>query len=74
VKTLVYHTLGTLMPYPSEDPPRDGGFFLIDGCSVSAPHFISLKEGGILSIYSPTAQAIDQRRAFLDKTLAHAVP
>jgi hypothetical protein len=22
VKTLVYHTLGTLMPYPSEDPPR----------------------------------------------------
>jgi hypothetical protein len=22
VKTLVYHALGTLMPYPSEDPPR----------------------------------------------------
>ena len=22
VKTLAYHTLGTLMPYPSEDPPR----------------------------------------------------
>jgi hypothetical protein len=22
VKTAVYHTLGTLMPYPSEDPPR----------------------------------------------------
>ncbi len=26
VKTLVYHTLGTLMPYPSEDPPRAGWF------------------------------------------------
>jgi hypothetical protein len=22
VKTVVYHALGTLMPYPSEDPPR----------------------------------------------------
>jgi len=22
VKTAVYHALGTLMPYPSEDPPR----------------------------------------------------
>ncbi len=22
VKTVVYHTLGTLMPYPFEDPPR----------------------------------------------------
>jgi hypothetical protein len=22
VKTAVYHAMGTLMPYPSEDPPR----------------------------------------------------
>jgi hypothetical protein len=26
VKTLVYHTLGTLMPYPSEDPTLAGWF------------------------------------------------
>jgi hypothetical protein len=26
VKTVVYHLLGTLMPYPSEDPPRQRGF------------------------------------------------
>jgi hypothetical protein len=25
VKTVVYHALGTLMPYPSEDPPRLSG-------------------------------------------------
>jgi hypothetical protein len=30
VKTLVYHTLGTLMPYPSEDPPRLLKAFLPD--------------------------------------------
>jgi|GEM_PF-3215704 len=29
VKTVVYHTLGTLMPYPSEDPTR-AGWFLLD--------------------------------------------
>lgn len=35
VKTTVYHALGALMPYPSEDPSP---LFLIDGCfSLSAP-------------------------------------
>jgi len=42
VKTAVYHALGTLMPYPSEDPPRLLGlFFLIDGCFISALQFPS---------------------------------
>ena len=36
VKTVVYHALGTLMPYPSEDPPRSLGIsFLINGCLIS---------------------------------------
>jgi hypothetical protein len=30
VKTVVYHALGTLMPYPSEDPPRLHGTSLLD--------------------------------------------
>ena len=34
VKASVYHTLGTLMPYPSEDPPRVSVFLLIDGCFI----------------------------------------
>jgi hypothetical protein len=33
--------VGTLMPYPSEDPTMQGGFFLIDGCFIAAPQFIS---------------------------------
>ncbi|QDL39550.1 DUF86 domain-containing protein [Rhodoferax sediminis] len=51
VKTLVYHALGTLMPYPSEDPPRFlGRLLLIDRCSISGLRFFPLREGGIHSI------------------------
>jgi hypothetical protein len=51
VKTLAYHALGTLMPYPSEDPPRLLGlFFLIDGCSSRRSNFLPRGEGGIHSI------------------------
>jgi hypothetical protein len=38
---LVYHTLGTLMPYPSEDPPRVSVFLLIDGCFILALQLIA---------------------------------
>jgi hypothetical protein len=41
VKTLVYPTLGTLMPYPSEDPPMPVGFFLIDGGFIAASQFFN---------------------------------
>jgi uncharacterized heparinase superfamily protein len=51
VKTAVYHAVGTLMPYPSEDPPRFlGRLLLIDRCSISALRFFPLREGSIHSI------------------------
>jgi hypothetical protein len=31
VKTVVYHALGTLMPYPSEDPPPTTRVLILDG-------------------------------------------
>jgi hypothetical protein len=56
VKTLVYHTLGTLMPYPSEDPPRllkislpDRRLFML----LAFSGLISLPVGREASIASP---------------------
>ncbi len=53
VKTVVYHALGTLMPYPSEDPPQFSGDFSTDQrlFNLCAPNFANPKVGGIHSIY-----------------------
>src|SRR5664279_315781 len=45
VKTLVYHVLGTLMPYPSEDPPR-----LLKAALPDRRLFIPLAFSGLVSL------------------------
>jgi hypothetical protein len=45
VKTLVYHTLGTLMPYPSEDPPR-----LLKASLPDKRPFMHLAFSGLISL------------------------
>jgi hypothetical protein len=52
VKTAVYHAMGTLMPYPSEDPPQKLGLTrLFNGCLISVLKLFSYKKvGGIHSI------------------------
>jgi hypothetical protein len=45
VKTVVYHTLGTLMPYPSEDPPR-----LLEGSLPDKRLFMLLAFSGLNSL------------------------
>jgi hypothetical protein len=62
VKILVYHTLGTLMPYPLEDPPRlleaslpDGRLFML----LAFIGLISLPVGREASIASQLARSDD---------------
>jgi len=60
VKTVVYHALGTLMPYPSEDPPCLHGTSLLDKrlFRLSALNSLSsLPVGREASIASPVGLA-----------------
>ena len=60
VEAVVYHALGTLIPYPSEDPPQSlGNSFLINGCFVSVRKLCSFKVGGIHSIFDLVVQTLD---------------
>jgi hypothetical protein len=45
VKTAVYHAMGTLMPYPSEDPPR-----LLEGSLPDKRPFMLLAFSGLNSL------------------------
>jgi len=51
VKTVVYHALGTLMPYPFEDPPWRISVKRFSPeqlyCSSLCPCLVPLGEGGI---------------------------
>jgi hypothetical protein len=62
VKTAVYHALGTLMPYPSEDPPRLLKISLLDRRLFMPGAFsglVSLPVGREASIASPVSISVE---------------